>query len=96
MLSGEMPPGAHLPGLHSVERLAAAAFVVTSAPLASAVEAGATSQVADWLDASSRATAEKTVAPPLPGFAPAAPTVLAQIATSQLFTEMARVAATGL
>jgi multidrug resistance protein MdtO len=96
MLSGEMPPGAHLPGLHSVERLAAAAFVVTSAPLASAVEAGATSQVADWLDASSRATAEKTVVPPLPVFAPAAPTVLAQIATSQLFTEMARVAATGL
>jgi len=96
MLPGESPPGAHLPSLHNVERLAAAAFVVTSAPVVNAVEVSTTSQVADWLDASCRATAQKTPAPSLPVFAPAATAALGQIATSQLFTEMARVAATQL
>ena len=95
MLPGETVPDAHLPGLHSVERLAAAAFVVTSEPLVHSVDAGTTSQVADWLDASSRATAEKTAAPPVPVLVPTASTVLARIATSQLCMEMAHVAATG-
>jgi multidrug resistance protein MdtO len=95
MLPGESPPGAHLPGLHSVERLAAAAFVVTSDAVAHSVDVSTTSQAADWLDASSRAMAEKTAAPPLPLFAPTASTVLARRATSQLCMEMAHVAATG-
>jgi multidrug resistance protein MdtO len=94
MLPGESPPDAHLPRLHSVERLAAAAFVVTSDPVAQGVNAGTTAQVADWLDLSSRATAEKTAAPPLPVFAPTASTLLARIAASQLYTEVAHVAAT--
>jgi multidrug resistance protein MdtO len=106
MLPGERPPDAHLPSLRSMERLAAAAFVVTSDPVAHAVDVRITSQVADWLDASSRATLERIAAPPLPAFAvmsgepdddATAPssTMLARIATSQLCTEIARVAATG-
>jgi multidrug resistance protein MdtO len=105
MLHGEMSPNAHMPALHNVKRLAAAAFVVTSDPVVHAVDVQAASQVADWLDAAGRATAERRAAPALPSSAPmkgdpdgtaAAPlsTVLARLATSQLHMETERVAAT--
>jgi multidrug resistance protein MdtO len=103
MLPARTAPHAHMPALHSVERLAAAAFVLTSDAVAPAVDAGTASQMADWLDAAGRATAEKQTAPPLPAFASAnresrgaAPlsAALARVATSQLRTEIAHVAAT--
>jgi hypothetical protein len=94
-----------MPALHSLERLAAAAFIVTSDPVAGAVDVHAVSQVADWLDAAGRATAERTAPPAPPSAAPmkedpdgspAIPlaTVLARAATSQLRTEIDHVAAT--
>jgi multidrug resistance protein MdtO len=92
MLHGKMSPRAHMPALHNVERLAAAAFVATSDPVIRTVDAQTASQVADWLDAAARATAERTAAPAVPASAPlqADP----DGATSQLRTEMDRVAAT--
>jgi len=72
-----------------VERLAAATFIVTSDPWAHEAEAGRASKLADWLDAAGRATAEASAPPPLPAFAPTPGT-----ATSKLYTEVERVAAT--
>jgi multidrug resistance protein MdtO len=104
MLPGQTPPNTHMPNLHSVERLAAAAFIVTSDPLTPAADASTASQIADWLDAAGRATAEKRAAPPLPAFAPlpadpgspGAPSsaALARVAVSRLCTEIEHVAAT--
>jgi multidrug resistance protein MdtO len=103
MLPARIVPHVHMPDLHSVECLAAAAFVLTSNPVAPAVDASTASQMADWLDAAGRATAEQQTVPPLPAFAPAnreslsaAPmsAALARVATSQLRTEIAHVAAT--
>lgn len=104
----QMLPGdqqAHMPGLRNVERLAAAAFVVTSEPVAHAVDVQAVSELGDWLDAAARATAESRAAPALPSPATvnghtedttAVPssTLLALLATSQLRTEIEHVAAT--
>jgi multidrug resistance protein MdtO len=100
MLPGQIPPNAHLPGLHSVERLAAAAFIITSDPISQGVDAGTTLQLADWLDAAGRATAEQQAVPTPPSATtPGEPAtglvqVLARLATAQLRTEIARVAAT--
>jgi multidrug resistance protein MdtO len=97
MLPGEIGQKVHLPHLHDMERLAAAAFVLTSDPVAHGVDVRAVSQVAEWLDAAARATAERRAAPALPASAPAAiplSMVLARVATSQLRTEIDRVAAT--
>jgi multidrug resistance protein MdtO len=90
MLHGERSPSAHMPALHNVERLAAAAFVATSEPVTRAVDAESVSQVAGWLDAAARATAERRAAPALPASVP----MTGDPATSQLRTEMERVAAT--
>jgi len=84
-----LPGQVHLPALGSVERLAAATFIVTSDPWAHEAEAGRASKLADWLDAAGRATAEASAPPPLPAFAPTPGT-----ATSKLYTEVERVAAT--
>ena len=103
MLPDQVPPDAHMPDLHSVERLAAAAFVLTSAPVAPAVDARTTAEMADWLDAASRATAEKRTAPPPPAYAAwnrdshhhaSWTETLARVATSQLHAEIAHVATT--
>jgi multidrug resistance protein MdtO len=95
MLPGERSPTAHMPGLRSVERLAAAAFVMTSDPVAHAVDAQASAQAADWLDAGGRATAESRPAPAPPSSSAASfSTGLARSAISQLHTEIERVAAT--
>ncbi len=96
---------AHMPGLRNVERLAAAAFVVTSAPVAHAVDTQAVSELGDWLDAAASATADNKAAPALPSpalliahaqgtTAAGSPTLLALQATSQLRTEVEHVAAT--
>jgi multidrug resistance protein MdtO len=97
MLPVEMRQQAHMPDLHNVERLAAAAFVVTSDPVARAVDVRAVSELGDWLEGAARATAEKRAAPALPSPATTAvplPTSLARVATSQLRTEIEHVAAT--
>jgi len=107
MLHSERSPIGHMPALHSVERLAAAAFVVTSEPLAHALDTAATSQIAAWLDAAGRATAgiAAAPAPPVLSAVKAQPdamaglpraTMLARIATAQLRTEIGRVAASAL
>ena len=105
MLPDEMRQKARMPGLHNVDRLTAAAFVVTSDPVARAVDVRAVTELGDWLDAAARATAEGRAAPALPspaamsGHAEGAtgvpsPTLLALAATSQLRTEIEHVAAT--
>jgi multidrug resistance protein MdtO len=104
MLTDEMRQKARMPGLRNVDRLAAAAFIVTSDPVARAVDVQAVSVLGEWLDAAARATAERTAAPALPtsatvngpaeGTAVPLPTLLAQLATSQLRTEVEHVAAT--
>ena len=105
MLPDKTSQQAHLPRLRNVERLAAAAFVVTSEPMAHAVDVKAVSQLGDWLDAAARATAESRAAPALPfpailnaraegTTAAGSPTLLALQATSQLRMEVEHVAAT--
>jgi multidrug resistance protein MdtO len=53
-----LPRQTHLPDLDSIERLAGAAFVATSEPLAHDVDAQAVTSLGDWLDQAARATAE--------------------------------------
>ena len=104
MLPDDVSQQTHLPGLRNVERLAAAAFVVTSDPVARAVDVQTVSELGDWLDGAARATAERTAAPALPSSAAInghaegttavpLPTLLALVATSQLRTEIEHVAA---
>ncbi|HTB64853.1 MAG TPA: FUSC family protein [Steroidobacteraceae bacterium] len=93
MLHGEKAPAAHLPALHSVERLAAAAFVATSDPVTRAVDVQTVAPLAQWLDAAASATAERRAAPALASFAPMNGD-LQGAAAAQLRTEMDRVAAT--
>ena len=105
MLADRGAVNAHLPGVRSMEQLTAAAFVATSESVGSAADAQAVSQMADWLDAAGRATAEGTAAPNLPSSDPiqADPsgthevlksTSLARVAADLLQRELARVAAT--
>jgi len=89
MLPGQVLPNEHLPGLHSVERLAGSAFVVARDPVAHAADALAVSQAANWLEAAADATVRRSAAPALP-VSPAP----ARGATADLWTEIARVAAT--
>jgi multidrug resistance protein MdtO len=58
-----LPRQTHLPDLHSIERLAGAAFVAGSEPLARDVDARAVASLGDWLDRAARATAEDTTLP---------------------------------
>ena len=60
-----LPRQAHLPDLHSIERLAGAAFVATSDPLARDVDAQAIAPLDYWLDLAAQATAEGSAFPPL-------------------------------
>jgi hypothetical protein len=105
MLPADVSQRAHMPGLRNVERLAAAAFVVTSDPLVRVIDVQAVSAIGDWLDGAAHATAETSTVSALPPF-PAthghaegampvpSPPLLAQLATSQLRTEVEHVAAT--
>jgi multidrug resistance protein MdtO len=89
-----LPRQMHLPDLHSIERLAGAAFVASSEPLARDVDAQAVASLADWLDRAAHATAEDRA---LPSLAEAATTAksgtAAQAAVSKLNIETEHVAA---
>jgi multidrug resistance protein MdtO len=58
-----LPSQRHLPGLHSIERLAGTAFVATSKPLARDVDARAVASLGEWLDQAAHATAEDSALP---------------------------------
>jgi multidrug resistance protein MdtO len=58
-----LPRQAHLPDLHRVERLAGAAFVATSDPLARDVDAQRVASLGEWLDRAAQATAEGNALP---------------------------------
>jgi multidrug resistance protein MdtO len=87
MLPGEQRP--YMPGLRDVERLAAAAFVLTSDPVARAADLNGLSEVAAWLDTAADATAQRSPAPA----PPSSVAMRADAATSQLRTEIEHVAA---
>jgi len=88
-----LPRQTHLPDLDSIERLAGAAFVATSEPLARDVDAQAVAALGDWLDRAAGATAEDSV---LPSVVEAATATMAgtaaQAAVSKLRIETAHVA----
>jgi multidrug resistance protein MdtO len=88
-----LPQQTHLPDLDSIERLAGAAFVAASEPLARDVDARAVASLGDWLDRAAHATAEDSA---LPSLAEAATTAksgtAAQVAVSKLSIETEHVA----
>jgi multidrug resistance protein MdtO len=88
-----LPRQTHLPDLHSIERLAGAAFVAASEPLAHEVDARAVASLGDWLDRAAQATGEDSA---LPSRAEAAMTATsgtaAQVAVSKLSFEAGHVA----
>jgi multidrug resistance protein MdtO len=61
-----LPRQPHLPDPHAIERLAGAAFVATSEPLARDVDAQTVASLGDWLDRAAHATVENS---PLPSVA---------------------------
>jgi multidrug resistance protein MdtO len=83
-----LPRQTNLPDLDSIERLAGAAFVAASEPLARDVDARAVASLSDWLDRAAQATAEDRA---LPSHAEAATTAkfasAAQLAVSKLSIE---------
>jgi multidrug resistance protein MdtO len=88
-----LPRQTHLPALHSIERLAGAAFVATGEPLARDADAWAVASLGNWLDRAARATAEGSALPSVaddPTTAESA--TVAQVAVSQLRIESAHVA----
>ena len=88
-----LPPQSHLPDLGSIERLAGAAFVAASEPLARGVDARAVASLGDWLDQAAHATAEHSALPPVaePAMTPKSGTA-AQVAVSKLSLETKHVA----
>jgi len=88
-----LPRQTHLPDLGSIERLAGAAFVATSEPLARDVDAQAVASLGDWSDRAAQATAENSA---LPSVAEAVSTAksgtAAQMAVSTLRLETEHVA----
>ena len=88
-----LPQQTHLPDLHGIERLAGAAFVVTSDPLARDVDAQAVSSLGEWLDRAARATAEGSALPSLAeNLMTAESGTAAQTAVSKLSIETQHVA----
>jgi multidrug resistance protein MdtO len=83
----------HIPDLDSIERLAGAAFVATSEPLAHDVDAQTVASLGDWSDRAAQATAENSA---LPSVAEAVTTAksgtAAQMAVSKLRLETEHVA----
>src|SRR6267154_4920302 len=88
-----LPRHTHLPDLHSMERLAGAAFVATSDPLARDVDAQAVASLGDWLDRAAHATAEGSALPSVVEDPAAAESgTAAQAAVSKLSIETEHVA----
>jgi multidrug resistance protein MdtO len=89
-----LPRQTHLPDLDSIERLAGAAFVAASEPLARDVDARAIASLGDWLDRAAHATAEDSALPAVPeGATTATSGTAAQVAVSKLGIETEHVAA---
>jgi multidrug resistance protein MdtO len=83
----------HLPDLHSIERLAGAAFVAASEPLARDVDARAVASLGEWLDRAAQATGEDSALPSLTETAMTGKSgTAAQVAVSQLSIETEHVA----
>jgi multidrug resistance protein MdtO len=88
-----LPRQTRLPDLGSIERLAGAAFVAASEPLARDVDARAVASLGDWLDRAAHATAEDRALPsPSEAAATAKSRTTAQAAVSQLTIEAEHVA----
>ena len=88
-----LPRQTHLPDLHGIERLAGAAFVATSEPLARDVDAREVSSLGDWLDRAAQATAEGRALPSVAEDPTTAESAMAaQVAVSKLRIETAHVA----
>jgi hypothetical protein len=88
-----LPRQTHLPDLDSIERLAGAAFVATSDPLARDVDAQAVASLGGWLDRAAQATAEGGALPSVAENATTAESgTAAQVAVSRLSIEAGRVA----
>jgi multidrug resistance protein MdtO len=88
-----LPREAHLPDLHGIERLAGAAFVAASDPLAREFDAQAVAPLGDWLDRAAHATAEGSALPPVADDATTIESgTPAQVAVSKLTIEIADVA----
>src|SRR5712671_808936 len=88
-----LPRQTHLPDLHSMERLAGAAFVATSDPLARDVDAQAVASLGDWLDRAAHATAEGSALPSVAEDATIAESgTAAQMAVSKVSIETEHVA----
>jgi len=88
-----LPRQTHLPDLHGIERLAGAAFVATSDPLARDVDAQAVASLGDWLDRAAHATAEGSALPSVAEDATIAESgTAAQMAVSKVSIETEHVA----
>jgi multidrug resistance protein MdtO len=80
-----LPRQTHLPDLHGIERLAGAAFVATSEPLARDVDAQTVASLGDWLDRAAQATAADSA---LPSLAEAATTAKSETAAQAAFSKL--------
>jgi multidrug resistance protein MdtO len=58
-----LPQEAHLPDLHGIERLAGAAFIATSDPLARGIDSQTMAPLGDWLNRAAQATADGAALP---------------------------------
>jgi multidrug resistance protein MdtO len=88
-----LPRQTHLPDLHGIERLAGAAFVATSEPLARGADAQAVASLGNWLDRAAQATAEGRALPSVTEATAAAKSgTAAQMAVSKLSAETGHVA----
>jgi multidrug resistance protein MdtO len=88
-----LPRQTHMPDLHGIERLAGAAFVATSDPLARGIDAQAVASLGDWVDRAAQATADGRALSSVAEDATTAESgAAAQVAVSQLRIETEHVA----
>src|SRR5882724_1170566 len=88
-----LPRQTHFPALNSIERLAGAAFIAASEPLARDVDARAVASLGDWLDRAAHATAEGSALPSIAEDATTAKSgTAAQTAVSRLSMQIEHVA----
>jgi len=88
-----LPRQTHLPDLHGIERLAGAAFVATSDPLARDVNVHTVAALGAWLDRAADATTEGSALPSVGGDAATAESgTAAQVAVSKLSVEIEHIA----
>jgi multidrug resistance protein MdtO len=86
----------HLPDLRGIERLAGAAFVATSDPLASTIDARAVASLGDWVDQAAHATTEGEALPAVAAGTSAADSgTAAQAAVSKLRFSTGQIATSG-